>query len=123
MNYEKVLATAKEQLEAAREKASSEQFEGPVMATLVQWRAMRTRVAKLEAALKPFADDVESWGSAVPDDHVPVQIEMGHWDARYYGSPAKYNIGDLRHAKALLDRIAQPAESGGDGADGTEDKR
>lgn len=60
------------------------------------------RVANLEAALRPFGDEADAWGHLVPDDHAPLCVEMGHTDGRYYGSAAKYTVGDLRRARAAL---------------------
>ena len=64
--------------------------------------ALPAPIDEVEKALEPFAADVDSWGSAVPDDHAPIQVEMGHWDARYYGSAAKFTVGDLRRARKAL---------------------
>lgn len=63
---------------------------------------LEARIAELENALRPFAKEAGEWGDLVPDDHYPVFVEMGHWDARYYGSKAKYSVGDQRHARRVL---------------------
>ncbi len=60
------------------------------------------RVQELEAALRPFATEADMWGDQVPEDHAPVYVEMGKNDARYFGSPSKFTIGDLRRARAAL---------------------
>ena len=57
---------------------------------------------RLRAALEPFASEADMWGDLVPDDHAPLCVEMGHTDGRYYGSAAKYTVGDLRLARAAL---------------------
>ncbi|MCX5495418.1 hypothetical protein OSH11_11930 [Kaistia dalseonensis] len=59
-------------------------------------------IVRLREALKPFAAEAAEWGDGVPDDHRPVFVEMGHWDARYYGSAAKFTVGDQRRARAAL---------------------
>ena len=63
---------------------------------------LQEQKSKLEEALKPFADEADEWGHLVPDDHFPLCVEMGHTNGRYYGSAAKYAVGDLRRARALL---------------------
>lgn len=63
----------------------------------------KARIERLEAALRPFADEAAMWGDLVPDDHAPLCVEMGHTDGAYYGSAAKYTVGDLRAARAELE--------------------
>ena len=64
--------------------------------------ALRIENERLRAALEPFASEADMWGDLVPDDHAPLCVEMGHTDGRYYGSAAKYTVGDLRLARAAL---------------------
>ena len=63
----------------------------------------KARIERLEAALRPFADEAAMWGDLVPNDHAPLCVEMGHTDGAYYGSAAKYTVGDLRAARATLE--------------------
>jgi len=55
--------------------------------------------------LRILAAEADEWGDAVPDDHRPVYVEMDHWDARYYGSPSRFTVGNLRRARALLSKL------------------
>lgn len=55
--------------------------------------------------LRILAAEADEWGDAVPDDHRPVYVEMDHWDARYYGSPSRFTVGDLRRIRALLSKL------------------
>ena len=64
--------------------------------------AERAENERLRSALEPFASEADMWGDLVPDDHAPLCVEMGHTDGRYYGSAAKYTVGDLRLARAAL---------------------
>ena len=66
------------------------------------------------AALEPFAAEVDSWGDQAPRDHHPIIVECGHFDARYYGSPAKYTIGDLDRARATIAKLRARQEGGDD---------
>lgn len=64
--------------------------------------ALKAENERLRAMLVPFAAEASEWGNAVPDEHHPVFVEIGHWDARYYGSAAKFTVGDQRRARAAL---------------------
>lgn len=64
--------------------------------------ALKAENERLREALQPFAAEAGEWGDAVPDSHHPVFLEPGHWDARYYGSAAKFTVGDQRGARAAL---------------------
>lgn len=64
--------------------------------------ALKAENEKLRGMLEPLAAEADAWGDAVPDDHRPVFVEMGHWDARYYGSAARFTVGDQRRARAAL---------------------
>lgn len=73
-----------------------------VEALIAENAALKEEVGRLRAMLKPFADEADEWGASVPDDYAPLCVEPGHWDARYYGSPARFTVGDQRRARAAL---------------------
>jgi hypothetical protein len=58
-------------------------------------------IGKLETALKPFAQEADTWADKVKDGFHPPQVEPGQRQA--YGR-AVFNVGHLRRAKRLLDR-------------------
>jgi hypothetical protein len=63
-------------------------------------KAARTRIAELEGALLPFADDAEEWDADVNGGHAFADSEaiiVGY---------SKLSVGDLRRARSLL----QPAK-------------
>lgn len=61
--------------------------------------ALRARVARLEAALKPFAKEADTWSDRAPDDLHPF---IDTFDAVHFGNDAEFTIGDLRAARAAL---------------------
>jgi hypothetical protein len=61
--------------------------------------ALRARVAKLEAALRPFAKEGAKWNDHAPHDLHP---SIASTDAMYLGDEAEFTIGDFRAARAAL---------------------
>ena len=59
------------------------------------------RIAELEAALKPFAEEAEEWADSVPDSHRSLCTEPGCVYA-HPGSETIFTVGDLRHARRAL---------------------
>ena len=55
----------------------------------------------LKAALRPFAAEAAEWADSVPDSYHPSQPEPGTRVCNP-GSEARFSIGDLRRARALL---------------------
>lgn len=54
--------------------------------------------ARLRAALKPFAKEAAQWGSGFTDDGRIYVLPTGSGNNR-----AKFNVGDLRKARAALE--------------------
>ncbi len=75
--------------------------EGKLPDLVADCRKANERVAVLEAALKPFAEEAENWHDDVPDDYRSLCTEPGSGTA-HPGSETAFTIGDLRHARALL---------------------
>lgn len=93
-------------------KIYAESPEGPIlMATAVNYDVaeyMASAVNHFDEVvdvLRLLAAEADEWGDAVPDNHRPVYVEMDHWDARYYGSPSRFTVGDLRRIRALLSKL------------------
>jgi hypothetical protein len=61
-------------------------------------------IAEAVEIMRPMAKEAGMWGAAVPSEHKPVYVEMGHTDARYYGSASVFSIGDLRAASAFVEK-------------------
>ena len=59
------------------------------------------RVALLESALKPFAEEAENWHDDVPDDYRSLCTEPGS-ETVHPGSETAFTVGDIRRARALL---------------------
>lgn len=54
------------------------------------------RIAELEAALKPFADEANTWVHSAPDDYqIKIKLETKVM-------PSKLTVGDLRRARDLI---------------------
>lgn len=92
-----------EKVANARLIALAPELAAEVISLRAQAAKDKARIERLEAALRPFADEAAMWGDLVPNDHAPLCVEMGHTDGAYYGSAAKYTVGDLRAARAALE--------------------
>ena len=72
--------------------------------------ADRDRLAKLVAemreGLEPFARDASEWADSVSDDHRSLCTEPGS-ETAHPGSEAVFTVGDLRRARALLQRTQE----------------
>lgn len=64
---------------------------------------LKLRIAELRQALRPFAREAEQWSEEVPDYYRPLCTEPGS-ETPAPGSEASFTIGDLRRAKALLEK-------------------
>jgi hypothetical protein len=56
------------------------------------------RIAELEAALKPFADEADNWDGTSATDDTPVNVSYDD----YSSSGSEFTVGDLRAARAAL---------------------
>jgi len=63
--------------------------------------AQAEEIKRLLEALEPFSREADEWATIVPDDYHPMQPEMGR-DRCLPGSEAKFSVGDLRRARAII---------------------
>lgn len=83
----------------------------PDRANLVVW--LLERVEKLEAALKPFADEADKWANCIDKDAQeiliahPIDVTVDS-DGEIDGlNDAAFTLGDLRRARAALKETGQ----------------
>lgn len=75
--------------------------EGKLPDLVADCRKANERLAVLEAALQPFAEEAENWHDDVPNDYRSLCTEPGS-ETAHPGSETEFTIGDLRRARALL---------------------
>lgn len=66
---------------------------------LEQMTADAEKIAELETALEPFAEESKKWEAGVFNSNAPMMLR-----AYGRGDPASFTIGHLRRAAALLDK-------------------
>lgn len=59
----------------------------------------QVRIRRLEAALRPFADEAETWLDTISDKYRPGVTEPRQ---TFSYAKAEFSLGDLRRARRLL---------------------